>query len=240
VGAMKLFQAVGLIATTMAAGLAGCSKPEQTTAVPHAPTIEGTTPAGTAAVPSPAPVATPTLIVTPTVSVPVAAAAFDWANFKMPDLQSASVAQLGTVAGAVLSGLGDKAGAASPGVLAQVAEVKNAIAGGKALEALASLSKLGNTVKAIPGAQPLLLASKQLVSAWALKQGFDVNKISGVLGSLQKGDMVGLAAQAASLLGKGGVSGEQKGLLDGVLGNFGVNPGAAAAATGALKGLLGK
>jgi hypothetical protein len=49
-----------------------------------------------------------------------------------------------------------------------------------------------------------------------------------------------LAAQGAALLGKGGVSGEQKSLLDGVLGNFGVSSGTTSAAAGALKGLLGK
>ncbi len=241
---MKLFKTSGLITgVIVAAGLTACSKPEQAPAAPAAPVVAA--PAAAAkAEPVPAVAAAPVEVqkAAAEVAKPVAeatASAFNFANFKLPDLQSASVGQLASTASQLLTGLGDLTGKSSPSSLTQVEAVKSALSAGKALEALAKLQQLGETVKAIPGAEGLLMAGKQVVSAWALKQGFDPAKISGVLGSLQKGDWVGLASQAATLLGKGGVSGEQKSLLDGVLGNFGVGGGAASAA-GALKGLLGK
>ncbi len=243
---MKLFQTSGLIAgVVVAAGLTACSKPEQAPAASPAP-APASAPAVTVAAPAapkpaePAPVVTPAPVEVAKPAAEAVASAFDFANFKLPDFQASSTAQLATTASQLLTGLGELTGKSSPTSLTQVEAVKSALNAGKALDALAKLQQLGETVKAIPGAEGLLLAGKQVVSAWALKQGFDPAKISGILGSLQKSDWVGLASQAAALLGKGGVSGEQKSLLDGVLGNFGVSGGAASAATGALKGLLGK
>jgi hypothetical protein len=245
---MKLLKMSGLIAgVAVAAGLTACSKTEQT---PAAAPVQAPSAAAPAAAPKvepvPAPVAAaPVEVQKAAVEVvkpaaEAAASAFNFANFKLPDFQAASVGQLAGTASQLLTGLGELTGKSSPASLMQVDAVKSALSAGKALEALSKLQQLGETVKAIPGAEGLLMAGKQVVSAWALKQGFDPAKISGVLGSLQKSDWVGLASQAATLLGKGGVSGEQKSLLDGVLGNFGVSGGAASAATGALKGLLGK
>jgi hypothetical protein len=246
---MKLFKTSGVIAgVVVVAGFSACSEPEKTPVVTPVP-----------AAATPAPAAEPKTEPTPAAAVPPApaevqkavaegvkpaaepvASAFNFANFKMPDFQSASTGQLASTASQLLTGLGELTGKSSPSSLTQVDAVKSALSAGKALEALAKLQQLGETVKAIPGAEALLLSGKQVVSAWALKQGFEPAKISGALGSLQKGDWVGLAAQGAALLGKGGVSGEQKSLLDGVLGNFGVSSGTTSAAAGALKGLLGK
>jgi hypothetical protein len=247
---MKLFQTSGLLAgVVVVAGLTACSKPEQAAA----PTPPATVTSKTEPTPAPAPavvtVSPPAPIEAPKVAAETvkaieapqaAASVFSLANFKMPDFQSASVEQLASTAAQVLTGLGDFGGKTSPTALSQVEAVKTSLSAGKALDALSKLKQLGDTVKAIPGADALLTVSKQVVSAWALKQGFDPAKISGALGSLQKGDWVGLAGQAASLISKGGVSGEQKSLLDGVLGNFGLSAGSASSAAGALKGLLGK
>jgi hypothetical protein len=264
---MKFFQTSGLLAgVVVAAGLTACSKPEQAAAPAAAPVATAPAPVPTVVVaskpePTPVPVvvATATATATPTATpVPIKAitaptetitalktpkteaSAFSLESFKLPDFQSASVDQLATTASQVLTGLGDMSGKSTPSALAQIDAVKTSLSAGKALEALSALSKLGDTVKAIPGAEGVLTIGKQVVSAWALKQGFDPAKISGVLGSLQKGDWLGLAAQAATLVGKGGVSGEQKGLLNGVLGVFGQSGGTASAASSALKGLLGK
>ncbi len=255
---MKLFNRSGLIAgVVVAAGLTACSKPEQAAApvaVPvAAPAAAEPAPAleVAEAMPAPAPAITPAPVVVeikqPVVEIAKPAGVpapkaepFSLANFKLPDFQSASTLQLASTATQVLTGLGELAGPSSPSAMTQIEAVKTSLSAGKALEAISALSKLGDTVKAIPGAEGLLTVGKQVVSAWALKQGFDPAKISGSLGALQKGDWVGLAAQVATLVGKGGVTGEQKGLLDGVLGLFGQNSGAASAATSALKGLLGK
>jgi hypothetical protein len=252
VAVMKLFQTSGLLAgVVVIAGLTACSKPEQTPVSVPAPTPPPVATSKTEPAPTPVVVATPTPAPTEAPKVaaeavkateapPAAASVFNLAKFKMPDFQSASVEQLASTATQVLTGLGEFGGKTSPTILSQVEAVKTSLSAGKALDALSKLKQLGETVKAIPGAEALLTVSKQVVSAWALKQGFDPAKISGALGSLQKGDWVGLAGQAASLLGKGGVSGEQKSLLDGVLGNFGLSAGTASSAAGALKGLLGK
>lgn len=160
-------------------------------------------------------------------------------ELKIPNFKTASVAELSTVAIQSLSGLQDAA-KSSPAVVQEIGVAKSALSAGDALGALKSLSSLNDAVKRIPGASGLLDTSKQLVSAWALKQGFDTSKISGVLGALQSGDLGQIAAQSLPLLSKGGISSEQSGLLKGVLNTFGIDSGAAAGAAGAVKGLFGK
>ena len=53
----------------------------------------------------------------------------------------------------------------------------------------------------IPVAAAGIEATKGMVSAWALKQGFDPSLINPVLSALQAGDLGRLAAQAAKLSG---------------------------------------
>lgn len=169
-----------------------------------------------------------------------AAARESLANLKLPDFQTASAQQLSGLATQALTQWAQAVEKPSPAMTTEVESVKTALAQEKPAVALASLTKLADYAKAIPGGEALLLSSKQLVSAWALKQGFDVAKISGVLGALQKGDYAALASQAVTLLGKGGVSSEQKGILDGVLGTFGIDATQASGAVNAVKGLFGK
>lgn len=168
-------------------------------------------------------------------------AAASLAEFKLPDLKTASVTELAGLASQALD-LWDQAtgGAAGSGVTAQLQSLKTAISQGNVDTALSGLAKLGDYAKSIPGAEKLLQSSKQLVSAWALKQGFDGSKISGVLGALQKGDYGALATQAGALLAKGGVTNEQKTLVNDVLEVFGVSATQSGGAASALKGLFGK
>ncbi len=160
-------------------------------------------------------------------------------ELKIPDFKTASVAELSSVATQALGQL-ETAVASTPAALKQVEAVKSSLTAGDAKAALSSLSGLGDMVKNIPAANGLLTQAKQLVSAWALKQGFDPAKISGVLGALQTGDVGAIAKQATALLGKGGVSGEQSDLLKGVLNTFGIDSTSAAGAVNAVKGLFGQ
>lgn len=160
-------------------------------------------------------------------------------ELKIPDFKTASVAELSSVATQALGKL-ETAVASTPAALKQVEAVKSSLTAGDAKAALSSLSGLGDMVKNIPAANGLLTQAKQLVSAWALKQGFDPAKISGVLGALQTGDVGAIAKQATALLGKGGVSGEQSDLLKGVLNTFGIDSTSAAGAVNAVKGLFGQ
>lgn len=159
-------------------------------------------------------------------------------SLQIPDFQTASVEDLSSVATQALSGLG-QAASSSPSVVAQVNAVKTAVTAGQAGQALSSLAGLTAAAKSIPGAANIAESATQVVSAWALKQGFDVSKISGVLGALQKKDYTSLASQAAGLLGKGGLTGDQKGLLNGVLNAYGIDASKAAGAVNSLKGLMG-
>jgi hypothetical protein len=157
----------------------------------------------------------------------------------IPDFQTASVAQLSTLATQVLTSLGQTA-MKTPAVADKVSALKSALAGNQASAALSSLAGLSAAAKGVPGAEGLAASATQLVSAWALKQGFDLAKISGVLGALQKPDFTALASQGTSLLSKGGLTGDQQGLLKGVLNAYGIDTTKAAGAAGALKGLFGK
>lgn len=240
---MKTVQGLGTgLALTCLLGLVGCSKSEPVAATP---------PSVTAPAPAPTPAAAPVVVpaetitaakesVTTTAASIMAAARESLANFKLPDFQTASAQQLSGLATQALTQWEQAVEKPSPAVTTEVESVKTALAQEKPAAALASLTKLGDYAKSIPGGEALLQTSKQLVSAWALKQGFDVAKISGVLGALQKGDYAALASQAATLLAKGGVSTEQKGILDGVLGNFGIDATQASGAVNAVKGLFGK
>lgn len=140
---------------------------------------------------------------------------------KLPDFKTASVSELSTTATKALSSLQTLA-KSSPAALEQIKAVQTAVTSGDAMGALSSLASVGDLVKNIPGSDKLLTASKQVVSAWALKQGIDTSKLGGVLGALQKADVSALTSTATKLMSKGGLTDEQSGLVKGVLGTFGV------------------
>jgi hypothetical protein len=241
--AMKTVHGFGTgLALIYVLGLVGCSKSEPVATTPPpapAPAAATTVTSAPVAVSTEAVAAAKESAATTTASLAVAARE-SLANFKLPDFQAASTQQLSGLAAQALTQWAQAIEKPSPAVTAEVESVKTALAQEKPAAALASLTKLGDYAKAIPGGEALLQSSKQLVGAWALKQGFDVAKISGVLGALQRGDYAGLASQAATLLAKGGVSTEQKGLLDGVLGTFGIDATQASGAVNAVKGLFAK
>lgn len=159
------------------------------------------------------------------------------ADLKVPDLKSTSVAQLASVGTETLTNISALAGDTQPEVAKQVEAVKTSISANKATEALGQLKQLAASAQAIPGAPQAVEAAKQMVSAWALKQGFDTAKIAPVLGALQSGDYAGLASQAASLVKDGGLTDHQKELLNSVLGTFGLDA-KADELVGKVKGLL--
>lgn len=241
----------GLVLTCLL-GLAGCSKPEPTATAPEpaAAPVPAPTPAAVPASATPAGETKPVLPaqtvaevkerVASEAAATMAAARESLAQMKLPDFQAATTQQLSTLAAQALTHWAQTLEAPPATVSTEVESVKSALVQERPVAALASLTKLGDYAKQIPGGEALLASSKQLVSAWALKQGFDPAKISGLLGSLQKGDYASLATQAAALFAKGGVSTEQKSVLDGVLGAFGLDANQAAGALNAVKGLLGK
>jgi hypothetical protein len=227
VAAMKTSHSVWMVlGVVCVAGLAGCGKSEPAAAAPVAPAAAETP---KAAEPS---LAAPALAAVKRASEAVVT------SLQIPDFQTASVEELSAVASRALNSL-SQAASASPAIVEKVAAVKAALAGGQAGEALSSLAGLTAAARSIPGAANIADTATQVVSAWALKQGFDVAKISGVLGALQKKDYASLASQATAVLGKGGLTGDQKGLLSGVLNAYGIDAAKATEAIGALKGLMG-
>lgn len=143
------------------------------------------------------------------------------ANFKLPDLSATSGADLASMSTKSLTNLAE----AHPEVAKEADAVKESISANKATDALSRLSPLAESAKSIPGAPVVIEGVKKMVSAWALKQGFDTAMIAPVLGALQSGDYAALATQGATLLGSGGVTDQQKGLLNGVMGAFGIEAG---------------
>lgn len=210
------------------AGLAGCGKSEPAAGAPAAPVAEVVA----------APKTPESSVMAPALAAVKKASEAVVTSLQIPDFQTASVEDLSAVATQALSGLGQVASSA-PTVVEKVNSVKTALASGQANQALASLAGLSAAAKSVPGAAAIAETATQVVSAWALKQGFDVAKISGVLGALQKKDYAALASQATSVLGKGGLTGDQQGLLKGVLNAYGIDATKAAGAVSAVKGLLG-
>ena len=170
----------------------------------------------------------------------VAEPAVPAATVTVPDLQTTSVSQLSAVASQALTALEEMTSKSSPALTEKINAVKAALAGNQASAALSSLAGLNKAAKGTPGAEGMASKATQVVSAWALKQGFDLAKISGVLGALQKPDYAALATQATSVLSKGDLTHDQKGLLNGVLNAYGIDASKAAGAANAIKGLFGK
>lgn len=213
-----------VLGVVCAAGLSGCGKTEQ----PAVPAAEAPV----------APKAAESSLAAPALAAVKKASDAVVASLQIPDFQTATVAELSEVASQALGSLGQAAGSV-PAITEKVNAIKTALASGQASQALSSLAGLSAAAKKIPGAANIAETATQVVSAWALKQGFDVEKISGVLGALQKKDYAALASQATSVLSKGGLTGDQKGLLNGVLNAYGIDAAKAAGAVSSLKGLLG-
>ena len=160
--------------------------------------------------------------VAPAVETPPAKPALP-AKVEVPDLETASSAKLAEISGVALTQLAALGGPKQPDLAREAEAVKLALSGNDALGALGKLQSLASYAQQIPGAPILIEAAKQTVSAWALKQGFDTARIAPVLGALQARDYAGLASQAAMLAGKGGLTAEQKALVNGVLQTYGID-----------------
>ena len=201
-----------LVLVGLSVALSGCGKKEAPETVAEKPA-----PAAAAAMPAPVdetPAAKPAM---------AAKAETMMAKVEVPDLKAASSAKLAEISGMALTQLAALGGAKQPEMAREAEAVKTALAGDDALGALSKLQSLASYAEQIPGAPILLESAKQMVSAWALKQGFDTAKIAPVLSALQSRDYAGLASQAAMLAGTGGLTAEQKALVNGVLQTYGVD-----------------
>jgi hypothetical protein len=231
--ATRLLPALALL------GLAACSKPAPTATTPAEETLSAPVSATTPSAPVIDTAATVQKAVEDSAASLAAAAREQLAKFQLPDFTATTSSQLAALAAQTLTQWSQTIETPPAAISTEVEAVKGALGAEQPLVALASLAKLGDYAKTIPGGDALLQSSKQLVGAWALKQGFDPARISGALGALQKGDYAGLATQAAALFAKGGVNTEQKSILDGVLGSFGIDAVQAGAAVNAVRGLFG-
>ncbi|MET0263163.1 MAG: hypothetical protein ABW223_09715 [Rariglobus sp.] len=232
---MKTSQSVLLVLGVVGiVGPSGCGKSEPVASAP-APAVQTPAPAAT---PIPAPALTPSSAAAPALSAVKKASDAVVASLNIPDFQTATVEDISEVASQALTSL-SRVVSSTPAVVEKVTAVKTALEAGEASNALTALTGLSAAAKNIPGAANLTETAKQLVSAWALKQGFDTAKISGVLGALQKKDYAALASQATSVLSKGGLTGDQQGLIQGVLNAYGIDATKAAGAFNAVKGLMG-
>ena len=210
---MKTFSSLGgVIVFCVAMVTAGCAKKE---------TVTSTAPAPDAAATQPAAANTDAMAKSLTTSTEDAKSMLS--NLKVPDLTSTSVADLAGASERTLTGLSALAGTSNPEVTQQVDALKTSISANKTTDALSQLKQLAASAQAIPGAQTAIDGTKKMVSAWALKQGFDKAKIAPVLGALQSGGYAGLTSQAATLMGTGGLSDQQKSLLNGVLSTYGLD-----------------
>lgn len=161
-------------------------------------------------------------------------------QIQVPNLKESSVGDLWKIALQALGGLGSLAEQASPKTGRLINSTKQAIQSNDTLGALKSLSSIAEAVKGIPGVVGILGTSQQLVSAWALKQGFSPTIISGVMSALQTRDVADLGVEVTQLLSNGRLNPEQTTLLKGVLTPFGINNANAGSAMGKVKGLFGR
>lgn len=141
----------------------------------------------------------------------------------IPNLSQSSADQLAQLGAQSLSNLSLLGGEKSSGIVDQISSLRSSLDGNQAVDALNKLKQLSAAAQSIPGAPIVIEGTKQLVSAWALKQGFDPATINPVLTAIQQKDYVGLASQAAVLVGKGGLTPEQKLIVNGVLSNYGID-----------------
>jgi hypothetical protein len=160
-------------------------------------------------------------------------------EFKMPDLTGISADKLGQLSAAALTNLAGMAGAESPGLMSQLNGLKSSLSAKDPIQALGQLKEWAAMAQQIPGAAAGIEATKGMVSAWALKQGFDAQIINPVLSALQAGDLGRLAAQAAKLSGTMELTDQQVQILNGVLSNYGIDA-KAGEVLNSVKGLFGR
>jgi hypothetical protein len=182
--------------------LAGCSKSE---------------PAATAtasAVDDPVPPAT----------TPMEKAAGQMLNaFQVPNLMEVSPDKLAAVSSDALSQLGQMAASSNVDMSGQLDALKAALTKENAMAALDQLPAIISAAQQIPGADAAIASTQQMITGWALKQGFDPATINPMLASLQAADFGRLAAQASTLMGTGDLTDQQINLINGVLANYGVD-----------------
>lgn len=201
-------------------GLAGCSKSE--------PTATATAP--TPAVDDPTPPAATTM----EQAVGQMLNAFD-----VPNLVEVSPDKLASVSSDALSQLGQMAAASDVDLSSQLTALKASLTKENAMAALDQLPAIINAAKQIPGADAAIASTQQMVTGWALKQGFDPATINPMLASLQAADFGRLAAQASSLIGTGDLTDQQVQLINGVLASYGMDT-KATEVINSVKGLLGR
>jgi hypothetical protein len=144
-------------------------------------------------------------------------------EISIPNLSQTSADQLAKLGAQSLSNLSFLGGGNSTGIADQISSLKSSLDGNQAVDALAKLKQLSDAAQSIPGAPIVLEGTKQLVSAWALKQGFDTSTVTPVLSALQHKDYASLASQAAVLVGTGGLTPQQQQIVNGVLTNYGID-----------------
>ncbi|GAB5560524.1 MAG: hypothetical protein SynsKO_21710 [Synoicihabitans sp.] len=145
------------------------------------------------------------------------------ASFQLPDLSASSSAQLAAASTRTLDQIAVLSRAQNPEVGSLVSSVKSSLNADKALQALAKLPQLAETVKSIPGGQEAMTSAQQMISAWALKQNFEPAMITPALRALQTGDYALLASQASQWIGTGELSDQQQQIIRGVLTNYGLD-----------------
>jgi hypothetical protein len=160
-------------------------------------------------------------------------------EISIPNLSQTSADQLAQLGAQSLANLALLDGVKSTGVSDQISSLQSSLNGDQAVDALTKLKQLSASAQSIPGAPLVIETTKQLVSAWALKQGFDTSTIAPVLAALQQKDYAALASRAAVLAAKGGLSAEQKQVVNGVLSNYGIEANVDQALD-AVKGLFNR
>lgn len=159
--------------------------------------------------------------------------------FEVPNLVEVSPDKLAAVSSDALSQLGQMAASSDVDMSGQLDALKAALTKENAMAALDQLPALISAAKQIPGADAAIASTQQMVTGWALKQGFDPATINPMLSSLQAADFGRLAAQASTLIGTGDLSDQQVQLINGVLASYGVDAKATEVINN-VKGLFSK
>ena len=163
---------------------------------------------------------------------------FNLSKIQMPDLAAVSSDKLGELSLGALSNFA-ASGAKTPGMMSQLTGLKSSLSSGDAIDALNQLKGWTAAAQQIPGATAGIQSTKVMVSAWALKQGFDAGMIAPILGALQTGDFGQLAAQGVKLAGVAELSDQQVQIRNGVLSNYGIDA-KVGEALNSVKGLFGR
>lgn len=163
---------------------------------------------------------------------------FNISDIQMPDLAEISSDKLGQLSLGALSSFASE-GTKTPGMMSQLTGLKSSLNSGDVIDTLNQLKGWADAAQQIPGATAGIQSTKAMVSAWALKQGFDAGMIAPVLGALQTGDLGQLAAQGVKLAGVAELSDQQVQILNGVLSNYGIDA-KAGEVLNSVKGLFGR